>query len=76
MREIKTENGSVMYLNSGDWIENLSALEYVDGEWSVYQYALDPIASKYKLHRDNERSLDTNLIFQKMVTEFSLRAKA
>lgn len=40
--EIKTveEDGrSVVYMNSGDWIENLSALEYADGQWSLYHYA-------------------------------------
>lgn len=30
-----TEKGSVHYLNSGDWIENLSWLEYNDGDWSL-----------------------------------------
>ncbi len=34
----QTDNGDVMYLNSGDWIENLTALEYHEGEWSVYSY--------------------------------------
>jgi UDP-2,3-diacylglucosamine pyrophosphatase LpxH len=28
----------VIYLNSGDWVENLSALEYRDGEWSIFRY--------------------------------------
>jgi UDP-2,3-diacylglucosamine pyrophosphatase LpxH len=31
----KTE---ITYLNSGDWVENLSALEYHDGQWSVFRY--------------------------------------
>src|SRR6185369_4308800 len=31
-REIVTEKGQITYLNSGDWIENLSALEFNDGE--------------------------------------------
>lgn len=38
MRLIETENGSVVYLNSGDWIENLTALEYNNKEWTIYQY--------------------------------------
>lgn len=29
------EKGSVHYLNSGDWIENLTWLEYHDGEWTL-----------------------------------------
>ena len=35
-RMVTNEHGSVMYLNSGDWIENLTALEYVNGDWNVY----------------------------------------
>ena len=30
--------GEVEYLNSGDWIENLSALEYARGHWSLYTH--------------------------------------
>ena len=31
--------GDVHYLNSGDWVESLSALmEYPDGHWEIYQY--------------------------------------
>lgn len=35
---IKTEPGNVTYLNSGDWIENLTALEFENNEWKIYQY--------------------------------------
>jgi UDP-2,3-diacylglucosamine pyrophosphatase LpxH len=31
-------DGSVLYLNSGDWVENLTALEYSYGTWSIYHY--------------------------------------
>ena len=37
-RLIETKDGKVTYLNSGDWIENLTALEYNDSEWTIYQY--------------------------------------
>ena len=37
-RVVETKNGSVTYLNSGDWVENLTALEYKDNEWSIYKY--------------------------------------
>ncbi len=30
--------GSVLYLNSGDWVENLTALEYAYDEWTMYHY--------------------------------------
>ena len=37
-RVIETAHGKVTYLNSGDWIENLTSLEYADNEWSIYHY--------------------------------------
>ena len=38
IRQIETEKGVVTYLNSGDWVENLTALEYHRGTWQVYRY--------------------------------------
>jgi hypothetical protein len=38
IKEVKTEEGSVMYLNSGDWVENLTALEYDNGKWEIFHY--------------------------------------
>ena len=37
-RVIKSKDGEVTYLNSGDWIENLTSLELNEGEWNIYQY--------------------------------------
>lgn len=37
-RIIPMGNKSVRYLNSGDWIENLTALEYTNDDWSLYKY--------------------------------------
>ncbi|CAL2083585.1 UDP-2,3-diacylglucosamine hydrolase [Tenacibaculum sp. 190524A05c] len=46
MRVIENEKGETLYLNSGDWIENLTALEYVNKEWKLYEYEKDDIAQK------------------------------
>ncbi|NVK26655.1 MAG: UDP-2,3-diacylglucosamine diphosphatase [Flavobacteriia bacterium] len=40
MREVETKNGKTFYLNSGDWVENCTALEYNKGEWTLYQHDL------------------------------------
>ena len=42
-RIITTEKGNVQYLNSGDWVENLTALEFNEGEWKIYHYEEDKI---------------------------------
>lgn len=38
IRRVETKKGSCMYMNSGDWIENLSALEYNQGQWKMFYY--------------------------------------
>ncbi len=37
-RVITTDKGSVTYLNSGDWVEHLTALEFRHGDWHIYSY--------------------------------------
>ena len=37
-RNINTEKGAVTYLNSGDWVEHLTALEYRNDDWHIYSY--------------------------------------
>jgi UDP-2,3-diacylglucosamine pyrophosphatase LpxH len=38
IREIQSDKGKVLYLNSGDWVESLTALEYHKGEWEIFKY--------------------------------------
>lgn len=69
MREIKNEHGSTIYLNSGDWIENLTALEYNDRNWEIYKF-------DEKQHipevQEVEEELDVNKLFDNMIAEFNL----
>lgn len=34
----ENKNGKTLYLNSGDWVENLTALEYNKKRWKLYHY--------------------------------------
>jgi len=38
IKVIRTDKGSVTYVNSGDWVESLTALEYNNGAWKVIHY--------------------------------------
>jgi len=38
IRDFYHKKQSCLYLNSGDWIENLTALEYQAGNWSLMVY--------------------------------------
>jgi UDP-2,3-diacylglucosamine pyrophosphatase LpxH len=43
IKPLTTAKGQVTYLNSGDWVENLTALEYTaEAGWQLYYYNDDP----------------------------------
>jgi UDP-2,3-diacylglucosamine pyrophosphatase LpxH len=50
-RIVETKDGAVTYLNSGDWIENLTSLEYQNGEWDIYQYNPANFEAKEKFEK-------------------------
>ena len=70
IRKIITERGEVMYLNSGDWVENLTALEYNEGQWRIYRYLDDHKAQSIKLPKRFGKKLDNDEIFRGLVNEF------
>ncbi len=39
IKHIETKNGSTLYLNSGDWVENLTSLEYNKKRWKLYNHS-------------------------------------
>lgn len=75
MRTIAIENGQVTYLNSGDWVENLTALEYHNKTWKIFKY--DPKDfQKDELEEgqlsdseDLSSKLDINVLLQKIKLE-------
>ena len=71
MREIKNEHGSIMYLNSGDWIENLTALEYNEGNWIIYKYA-EALITKEDTEAEDEQELTNVELFNSMLREFNM----
>ena len=69
IKEIKNTHGSTMYLNSGDWIENLTALEYAEGKWSLYKFNE---AEMRNLATDEEEEPTTSQLYNELVGEFNL----
>ncbi len=41
IERVETPEGNITYMNSGDWIENMTALEYLNGRWSLYRYGIE-----------------------------------
>jgi UDP-2,3-diacylglucosamine pyrophosphatase LpxH len=70
MREISNQYGSTMYLNSGDWVENLTSLEYVNNEWSIYRFNEMDMKDKTLSISEKDELNDTQL-FENLVEEFN-----
>jgi len=77
MRKIEHTHGSIMYLNSGDWIENLTALEYHKGEWDLFRFSeSERIAMLKNAEEEAEgdvEEMDDKKLFSQMVSEFNLK---
>jgi UDP-2,3-diacylglucosamine pyrophosphatase LpxH len=73
IRVISNPHGSVTYMNSGDWVENLSALEYHDGEWRIYRFREDLYAQTYALASGKAESPSHKETFESLMREFELR---
>jgi UDP-2,3-diacylglucosamine pyrophosphatase LpxH len=70
IRKIQTEKGEVIYLNSGDWVENLTALEFDGADWKIYSYLEDKQAQSVKLPKRFRGNLDNDEMFKDMVNKF------
>ncbi len=71
IRAIENEHGKTIYLNSGDLIENLTALEYVNSEWKIYKFDEAELLQMNTTAAEDEE-LDNSKLFDNMVEEFNL----
>lgn len=58
----ENKKGSVNYLNSGDWIENLTSLEYHNKEWKLYRYMNEIEVETEEDTSNNEIILENELM--------------
>lgn len=72
IRTIANTEGSITYLNSGDWVENLSALEYTNGEWSIYRFNEIDETEMISDNEEDEDDLNIEQLFDNMLHEFNL----
>ncbi len=71
IREIINSKGSILYLNSGDWIENLTSLEYNQGKWSVYHFDHNDFIRDQEIDNDKEEP-NNDILFNSLLNEFNI----
>lgn len=64
IKTIKKGHKSCLYLNSGDWIENLTSLEYDGENWNMFQYDSEDFEEKEELG-DELNELDIQALMNK-----------
>ncbi|MFV9551172.1 UDP-2,3-diacylglucosamine diphosphatase [Algibacter sp. PT7-4] len=52
MEYFENKNGRTKYLNSGDWVENFTALEYQFKRWKIYNFNEDKLAPFIVVDKD------------------------
>ncbi|MGO3708389.1 MAG: UDP-2,3-diacylglucosamine diphosphatase [Mesonia hippocampi] len=56
-----TKNGTCLYLNSGDWVENLTALEYHKKRWELINFNPEDYKNKPKITTDTNNTVKSML---------------
>ncbi len=74
IKTVVTENGAVVYMNSGDWIENLTALEYNDNKWSIYHYAEDELAKAIDINKKKQPKETSKELMASLMQELNVRS--
>ncbi|RRO13341.1 UDP-2,3-diacylglucosamine diphosphatase [Flavobacteriaceae bacterium 14752] len=52
------KDGTCLYLNSGDWVENLTALEYENKKWNLIKF--DDLDLTHKKDENDDKPSDSN----------------
>ena len=49
-------------MNSGDWVENLTALEYNDGKWEIFNYDKNYFDMIYSKENNEEQDIVSKIL--------------
>ncbi|MCA1764569.1 MAG: UDP-2,3-diacylglucosamine diphosphatase, partial [Flavobacteriales bacterium] len=74
IKEVNRDGKKVTYLNSGDWVESLTALEYNKGLWNLYKHE-DAMELHGEFELELEQDFSNEALFQNLVSEFKMLAR-
>ena len=71
--KIKTFNVNgedITYMNSGDWLESLSSLEFVNNKWSIYEHTKSE--DEFKKEEGERIEMTNKELFADLLAEFKI----
>lgn len=75
IKNVQTKNGEVVYMNSGDWIENLTSLEYHEGKWGLYHYNEDPVAQSIDINKKKQEKQTAKVLMASLMQELNVKSR-
>ena len=60
----------IIYMNSGDWLESLSSLEYVNNEWSIYMHKRTE--KDFKNDESSRIEMTNKELYKDLIAEFKI----
>ncbi|MFN5441155.1 MAG: UDP-2,3-diacylglucosamine diphosphatase, partial [Flavobacteriia bacterium] len=71
IRKMTSKDGSeVLYLNSGDWVENSTALEYHQQAWTLYKHDQNVKSDVLQMREEHRDALNYEVLLKEVVSEF------
>ena len=72
IKEIQNKDGEkVQYLNSGDWVENSTSLEYHDGKWVLHYEQQSKVSSnKNAIHDTRKEAMSFDVLLAEITQNF------
>jgi UDP-2,3-diacylglucosamine pyrophosphatase LpxH len=67
IKTIENAGGKVVYMNSGDWVEHMTSLEYENKKWSLFQYD----SKDFPTSNQPETSQVLNVVTDDIMVHFS-----
>ena len=57
-------------MNSGDWLESLSSLEYADNKWSIYMHTRSE--DEFKKEEGERIEMTNKELYKDLIAEFKI----
>ena len=70
IKTLNVNGEDITYMNSGDWLESLSSLEFVNNKWSIYEHTKSE--DEFKKEEGERIEMTNKELFADLLAEFKI----